>query len=102
MKSWRFYGAEHNKSRWVQLDKIINSTDVQGLAKEKTFNINNNNVFKCFKLELISSYSTAFPNRLTLDDFDINGVVLTSLFTLRNSKLRLNIIALIYIIVNKK
>ena len=102
MKSWYFYGAAQNKSTWIRLDHITDNTDVQGLGKEKTFPIVNNDVYQCYKLELIRSHSAGYPYRLTLDDFDINGVLLISQCSCRNNKSHFDIIVLAYILVNKK
>ena len=101
MKSWLFHGASQNSSEWTQLDNKTDNSDVRGLGKEKTFPINNAGAFKCFKITIICSHNPSLPYRLTLYDFDINGMLLVKNCSCKNARSRFNILITTIIFMSK-
>lgn len=74
MKEWKLL-ASNNNITWTRLDIKDNST-LNGANKEATFYFRPiKKAFSIFRIVLFKSFHSNYPYRISLSEFDVNGVI---------------------------
>ena len=69
-KSWRLLGKTLN-NEYTKIDEEINRIEMKHANAHKFYPIKSKEKFSGFKIELIESFASTYPNVLTFAEFDI-------------------------------
>ena len=71
-KSWVLYGRKTN-GKYIAISTINNCIEMNQASHVNLFHISSKDVFTGFKISDVESFSGAYPNTLTFEEFDVYG-----------------------------
>ena len=91
LKSWNLSASNDNET-WTIIDSQNNRADMNYPNITVQFNISNfETFFRFFRITLIESHNHNIPKRLSFSEFDVYGVILTSIFATRCAQTRMRV-----------
>ena len=82
-KTWNL-SASSNNVTWTIIDSQKDRTDTNVASTDFSFKINNfETFFRYFRITLIESHAHSYPKRLSLNEFDVYGVIRSNIYATR-------------------